>query len=68
MTDNNGSQDGVLPAQTAVGQEEAMVPFDIPMLDISKEVERHVIVAQGTAESYKGHPTTHLMTDGRTMF
>lgn len=68
MTDNNGSQDGVLPAQTAVGQEEAMVPFDIPMLDISKEVERHVIVAQGTAESYKGHPTTLLMPDGSTMF
>jgi hypothetical protein len=43
-------------------------PFNIPMIDISQEAERHVIVAQGTEESYKGHPTTLLMPDGKTMF
>ena len=31
--------------------------FNIPMIDISQEAERHVILAQGTEESYKGHPT-----------
>ena len=42
--------------------------FNIPTIDISQEMERHVIVAQGTEESYKGHPTTLLMPDGKTMF
>jgi len=42
--------------------------FDIPTIDISHETERHVIVARGTEECYKGHPTTLLMPDGRTMF
>ena len=41
------------------------IPFDIPMIDISQDTRRHVIVAQGTSESYKGHPTTLLMPDGR---
>jgi len=35
---------------------------------VSHETERHVIVARGTEECYKGHPTTLLMPDGRTMF
>lgn len=42
--------------------------FNIPTIDISREAERHVIVARGTAESYKGHPTTLLMPDGKTVF
>ena len=44
------------------------IPFNIPMIDISDESERHVIIAQGTAESYKGHPTTLLMPDQKTMY
>ena len=32
------------------------IPFNIPMIDLCDETERHVIVAQGTPESYKGHP------------
>ena len=44
------------------------IPFNIPMIDISRETRRHVIVAQGTAESYKGHPTTLLMPDRKTIY
>ncbi len=44
------------------------IPFNIPMIDISHETRRHVIVAQGTSESYKGHPTTLLMPDGKTIY
>ena len=40
---------------------------DLPLLDISGETQRHVIVAQGTDEVYQGHPTTLLMPDGRTI-
>ena len=39
-----------------------------PTVDLSKDVTRHVIVAQGTAEVYQGHPTTVLLPDGKTMF
>ena len=38
------------------------------MIDIAGQTHRHVIVAQGTATEYKGHPTTLLMPDGQTMF
>ena len=44
------------------------LPFNIPVIDISEETERHVIVDRGTAESYKGHPTTLLMPDKKTIF
>jgi hypothetical protein len=40
----------------------------LPVVDISGETERHVVVAKGTEEIYQGHPTTLLMPDGRTMF
>ncbi len=54
-----------IPADIRLGTEKA---FSIPAIDLSSETERHVIVAQGTSTSYKGHPTTLLMPDGRTMF
>ena len=41
---------------------------DLPLLDISGETERHVIIAQGTEETYQGHPTTLLMPDGKTIY
>lgn len=41
---------------------------DLPLLDISGETERHVIIAQGTEATYQGHPTTLLMPDGKTIF
>ncbi len=39
-----------------------------PLVDISDEAHRHVIIAAGTEEVYQGHPTTLLMPDGKTMF
>lgn len=41
---------------------------DLPMLDISDQPQRHVIIAQGTTEIYQGHPTTLLMPDGKTIY
>jgi hypothetical protein len=41
---------------------------DLPIIDISAETERHVIVAQGTEDDYQGHPTTLLMPNKKTMF
>jgi hypothetical protein len=37
-------------------------------VDISADSARHVLVAQGTAQTYQGHPTTVLLPDGKTMF
>jgi len=42
--------------------------FTIPVIDISGETDRHVVVAQGTETVYQGHPTTLLLPDGKTMF
>lgn len=39
-----------------------------PTLDLAADTSRQVVVAQGTAEVYQGHPTTVLLPDGRTMF
>ena len=41
---------------------------DLPILDISSETRRHVMIAAGTETTYQGHPTTLLMPDGRTIF
>lgn len=41
---------------------------DLPVVDISQQTQRHVIVAAGTEQVYQGHPTTLLMPDGKTMF
>lgn len=37
-------------------------------VDLSADTARHVIVAQGTAEIYQGHPTTTLLPDGKTIY
>lgn len=39
-----------------------------PLVDLSHDTARHVVVAQGTAEIYHAHPTTLLLPDGNTMF
>jgi hypothetical protein len=39
-----------------------------PTVDLSRERERHVIIAPGTADLYQGHPTTVLLPDGKTMY
>jgi len=40
----------------------------IPMIDVSDQVGRQVVIAFGTKEIYQGHPTTLLMPDNKTMF
>src|SRR5262245_5615607 len=40
----------------------------LPVVDISGDVARQVVIAQGTESVYQGHPTTLLMPDGKTMF
>lgn len=41
---------------------------DLPVIDISNQTERHVMMAAGTEEIYQGHPTTVLLPDKKTMF
>lgn len=41
---------------------------NLPVLDISNDKSRHVIIAEGTEEVYQGHPTTAIMPDGKTIF
>ena len=41
---------------------------ELPLIDISQETNRHVIVAKGTEDIYQGHPTTLLLPDGKTMY
>ncbi|NQT14619.1 MAG: exo-alpha-sialidase, partial [Planctomycetes bacterium] len=42
--------------------------YTIPVIDVSAETDRHVVVARGTEEVYQGHPHTLLMPDERTLF
>jgi hypothetical protein len=42
--------------------------FRVPLIDLSHDTNRHVIVAAGTDTVYQGHPTTVLLPDGQTMF
>lgn len=41
---------------------------ELPLVDISGEKWRHVVIAAGTKKIYQGHATTLLMPDNRTMF
>ena len=40
---------------------------NLPVVDISHQTRRHVIVAEGTEKDYQGHPTTLLMPDGKSL-
>ena len=40
----------------------------LPLIDLSDDTARQVIVAQGIEEVYQGHPTTLLLPDGKTMY
>jgi len=44
------------------------IEYTIPIVDLSRETQRQVVIARGTADVYQGHPTTVLMADGKTMF
>ncbi len=39
-----------------------------PVVDLSGETARQVVIAEGSPEVYQGHPTTVLMADGKTIF
>ena len=41
---------------------------NLPLIDISQQTYRHIVIAQGTEDIYQGHPTTLLMPDKRTMY
>ncbi len=41
---------------------------ELPLIDISQETNRQVVIAEGTKDIYQGHPTTLLLPDGKTMF
>ncbi|HUW62648.1 MAG TPA: exo-alpha-sialidase [Candidatus Bathyarchaeia archaeon] len=43
-------------------------PGQLPLIDLSADTPRQVVIAAGTEEAYQGHPTTLLMPDGRTLF
>lgn len=40
----------------------------LPVVDLSQDTSRQVMIAPGTATVYQGHPTTLRMPDGRTLF
>ena len=41
---------------------------ELPVIDISRDLQRHTVIAAGTETVYQGHPTTVLMPDNRTLF
>jgi photosystem II stability/assembly factor-like uncharacterized protein len=41
---------------------------DFPVVDLSLETQRQVVIAEGTPTIYQGHPMTVLMSDGKTIF
>src|ERR1051325_2585771 len=41
---------------------------NLPVVDLSGDTSRQVVIAQGTEKIYQGHPTTALLPDGKTMF
>ena len=42
--------------------------FSIPLVDLSQDMDRQVVIEPGTETVYQGHPTTVLLPDGKTMF
>lgn len=40
----------------------------LPVVDLSQDASRQVVIAAGTTNVYQGHPTTVLMPDGKTIF
>lgn len=41
---------------------------NLPIIDISGDTTRQVVIAEGTEDIYQGHPTTVLLPDGKTMY
>jgi hypothetical protein len=36
----------------------------LPVVDLSEDTQRQVVIAEGTLQVYQGHPTTLLLPDG----
>ena len=58
----------VLPLIFAAASVSAAGQDQLPVVDVSQENDRHVVIAEGTRDVYQGHPTSLLMPDNRTMF
>ena len=57
----------LLTASTlAIGVRADSTPY-APFLDLSADTARHVVIAEGTPDTYQGHATTALLADGRTL-
>lgn len=41
---------------------------ELPVVDLTDDSSRQIVIAAGTATEYQGHPTTLLAPDGKTMF
>ena len=52
----------------AVGAAGIAADDPLPVVDISEESARQVVIAEGAKDRYEGHPTTLLADDRRTMF
>ncbi|TWU26631.1 BNR/Asp-box repeat protein [Novipirellula galeiformis] len=51
-------------ATTSLGRE----PQDLPTIDLSGETERQLVIAEGTPQTYQGHPTTLKLPGSDTLF
>jgi len=58
-------EEPVMPREVTLGEEK---PFDSQAIDLSQDESRRVVIAQGETDAYKGHPTTLLLPDNKTMF
>lgn len=41
---------------------------ELPVVDLTQDVRRQTVIAEGTKEIYQGHPTTVLSNDGKKLF
>ena len=41
---------------------------DLPVVDLTQDIGRQTVIAEGTEEVYQGHPTTVLSNDGKKLF
>ncbi|MCP4639245.1 MAG: exo-alpha-sialidase [bacterium] len=57
----------VLNASQAFAQD-AGKGEQLPLIDLSGDTDRQVVIAAGTEDVYQGHPTTVLLPDGKIIF
>ena len=51
-----------------IGAGLAQAAQDLPVVDLSADESRHVVIAPGTETVYQGHPTTLLLPDDKTIY